>query len=74
MNEDLSRLARELQLASPPQEALCLAFGLAFASVYAYAGYAVTDPSAFEPRFDWQVRQLRELAGTPAGPDEAGVR
>lgn len=157
MNEALSRLARELQLGAPRQEALRLAFGLAcagrvehlledpraveclgvlrafvggrtgadalaraseaiaivanshrgsnsidgtahaavsatyavanalagraldaasyaaYASVYAYGGYAVTDPSAFESEFDWQVRQLRELAGTAAGADEPGA-
>jgi hypothetical protein len=37
----------------------------AYASVYAYGGYAVNDPSAFESEFDWQVRTLRELAGAP---------
>ena len=35
----------------------------AYASVYAYGGYAVTDPAAFESEFDWQVAKLRELAG-----------
>ena len=91
MNAELVRLARELQLDLPRQEALRLAFGLAhaavsatyavanalagraldaasyaaYASVYAYGGYAVNDPSAFESEFDWQVRTLRELAGAP---------
>lgn len=43
----------------------------AYATVYAYGGYAVNDPSAFEGEFGWQVRQLRVLAGLaadPAGP------
>ena len=35
----------------------------AYASVYAYGGYAVTDPAAFESEFDWQAGKLRELAG-----------
>ena len=34
----------------------------AYASVYAYGGYAVGDPSAFEAEFAWQVEQLRQLA------------
>ena len=37
----------------------------AYASVYAYGGYAVSDPSAFEAEFAWQVEQLRELAALP---------
>lgn len=34
----------------------------AYASVYAYGGYAVNDPSAFEGEFAWQLGRLRELA------------
>lgn len=35
----------------------------AYASVYAYGGYAVNDPSAFEGEFDWQLATLAGLAG-----------
>ena len=38
----------------------------AYAAVYAYSGSAVTDPSAFEDEFRWQVQELRRLA-TPEG-------
>ncbi len=34
----------------------------AYATVYAYGGYAVTEPSAFEPEFAWQVEELRRLS------------
>jgi hypothetical protein len=34
----------------------------AYASVYAYGGYAVSDPEAFEPEFAWQVEKLRDMA------------
>ena len=34
----------------------------AYAAVYAYGGYAVSDPSAFEGEFQWQVRELERLA------------
>ena len=34
----------------------------AYASVYAYGGYAVTDPASFEPEFAWQRETLRQLA------------
>jgi hypothetical protein len=34
----------------------------AYAAVYAYGGYAVADPSAFEAEFAWQVAQLQRLA------------
>jgi hypothetical protein len=34
----------------------------AYASVYAYGGYAVSDPSAFAPEVAWQVKQLQQLA------------
>lgn len=40
----------------------------AYASVYAYGGYAVSDPSAFETEFDWQVGTLARLAGTAPRP------
>lgn len=33
----------------------------AYASVYAYGGYAVADRSAFEPELAWQVEELRRL-------------
>lgn len=39
----------------------------AYAAVYAYGGYAVTDPTAFDGEFAWQVDKLRELAGRQAG-------
>jgi hypothetical protein len=38
----------------------------AYASVYAYGGYAVTDPASFEPEFAWQQAQLRRLAAERA--------
>jgi hypothetical protein len=41
----------------------------AYAAVYAYGGYAVTDPTAFEGEFVWQVDKLRELAGREAMRD-----
>lgn len=34
----------------------------AYAAVYAYSGSAVTDPSAFDGEFRWQVRELEWLA------------
>lgn len=34
----------------------------AYAAVYAYSGSAVTDPSAFEGEFRWQVEELARLA------------
>jgi hypothetical protein len=34
----------------------------AYATVYAYGGYAVNDPSAFEPEFRWQRDALTRLA------------
>jgi hypothetical protein len=34
----------------------------AYATVYAYGGYAVTEPTAFEPEFTWQLDELRRLA------------
>ena len=42
--------------------ALAAADYAAYAAVYAYGGYAVSDPSAFEPEHAWQVAQLRTLA------------
>lgn len=42
-------------------QALEAASYAAYAAVYAYGGYAVNDPSAFEPEFAWQVEQLRQL-------------
>ena len=33
----------------------------AYAAVYAYGGYAVSDPSAFESEYAWQVEKFREL-------------
>lgn len=34
----------------------------AYAAVYAYGGYAVNDPSAFESEFAWQVEAFRDLS------------
>ena len=48
-------------LAGRPLEAAGYA---AYAAVYAYGGYAVNDPSAFEPEFEWQVAQFRQLASS----------
>jgi hypothetical protein len=42
----------------------------AYASVYAYAGHAVTDPSAFEPEDAWQAGELKRLAAVHA-PDQS---
>lgn len=33
----------------------------AYASVYSYASYAVTDLAAYEPEQNWQIAKLREL-------------
>lgn len=33
----------------------------AYAAVYSYAGYAVTDPSAYENEYAWQVEKFREF-------------
>jgi GNAT superfamily N-acetyltransferase len=38
----------------------------AYATVYAYSGSAVTDPSAFEDEFRWQVEALTRLAAPAA--------
>ncbi|AGU49707.1 hypothetical protein VAPA_1c26090 [Variovorax paradoxus B4] len=43
----------------------------AYAAVYAYGGYAITDPTAFEDEFAWQVQTLETLAqphASSAGP------
>ncbi|MDB5804181.1 MAG: hypothetical protein JWN73_1503 [Betaproteobacteria bacterium] len=34
----------------------------AYATVYAYGGYAISDPDSFAPEFAWQVQCLREMA------------
>ena len=34
----------------------------AYASVYAYGGYAISDPASFDDEFKWQVEKFRELA------------
>ncbi len=34
----------------------------AYAAVYAYGGYAVTDPSAFESEYAWQVQTFNALS------------
>lgn len=39
----------------------------AYATVYAYSGSAVMDPTAFEPEFRWQVKELQRLSGPGAG-------
>ena len=33
----------------------------AYATVYAYGGYAVTDPAAFESEFAWQIEAFKAL-------------
>lgn len=40
----------------------------AYASVYGYGGYAVSDPSAFQGEYEWQLGKLRDLSQerTPA--------
>lgn len=38
----------------------------AYASIYAYGGYAINDPSAFEAEHAWQVQSLRELSDSHA--------
>lgn len=56
-------------LAGRPIEAANYA---AYAAVYAYGGYAVNDPTAFQPEFEWQVAQLRRLAAEyPPAPSSA---
>jgi len=34
----------------------------AYATVYAYGGYAISDPAAFEPEFEWQLAKWTELS------------
>ena len=45
----------------------------AYAGVYAYSGHAVSDPSAFDDEFRWQIASFRELAQAelPAGRSTA---
>jgi hypothetical protein len=38
----------------------------AYAAVYAYGGYAIADPSAFEDEFAWQVETFKGLAAPRA--------
>lgn len=45
----------------------------AYAAVYAYGGYAVNDPSSFDPEIEWQVAQLRRLASEHPAPPAAGA-
>ncbi|MGZ5194182.1 MAG: hypothetical protein ACXWJM_02225, partial [Ramlibacter sp.] len=33
----------------------------AYATVYAYGGYAISEPAAFTPEFEWQVAKWAEL-------------
>jgi hypothetical protein len=33
----------------------------AYATVYAYGGYAISDPAAFAPEFEWQAAKWTEL-------------
>lgn len=40
----------------------------AYAAVYAYGGYAVTDPSAFESEYAWQVEKFKELVSAVLRP------
>ena len=40
----------------------------AYASVYGYGGYAVNDPAAFAPEFDWQVEKFKALRHAFATP------
>jgi hypothetical protein len=37
----------------------------AYATVYAYGGYAVNDPSSFESEFQWQLDQFTIMASCP---------
>jgi len=38
----------------------------AYATVYAYGGYAISDPDSFAPEFAWQVQRLREMTAALA--------
>jgi hypothetical protein len=40
----------------------------AYATVYAYGGYAVNDPTAFEAEFAWQVSALQALSAQEPAP------
>ena len=59
-----------MQLYRPPTRwprrfkgrALDAAAYVAYASVYAYGGYAISDPASFDDEFKWQVEKFRELA------------
>lgn len=42
-------------------KALQAASYAAYATVYAYGGYAVRDPDSFVPEYAWQVTALRDL-------------
>jgi hypothetical protein len=55
-------------LAGKPIEAASYA---AYATVYSYGGYAVTDPGSFQPEFEWQVAALQSLAAQSAGQASA---
>lgn len=39
----------------------------AYAKVYSYASYSVTDPAAFRDEYDWQVAQLEALLVRSSG-------
>jgi hypothetical protein len=41
----------------------------AYAMVYAYGAYAITDPDAFAEEFEWQVSALRGLLQNPLKTD-----
>ncbi|RZI71180.1 MAG: hypothetical protein EOP80_15535 [Variovorax sp.] len=46
----------------------------AYAAVYGEGGYGATsDPAAFEPEYEWQVRQLHGLLDLTAGPKNASL-
>lgn len=40
----------------------------AYAAVYAYGGYAVTDPTAFESEFAWQAGQFKAICAARSIP------
>jgi len=41
----------------------------AYAAVYAYSGSAVTDPSAYDEEFRWQVAELARLSASDPGAE-----
>lgn len=43
----------------------------AYANVYGYGGYAVNDPTAFAPEFDWQVKKFKTLLLASTAPRDA---